>query len=80
MSNRKPWYWKRDGKDREWHLYDGRDRSRITVWPNGVWHTWDEHGVGGENGEEENPAKAFPHSVYALIRQGWAPWKVNYVE
>lgn len=84
----KPWTWERSSDDRI--LRDGRGRNRANVWSNGVWHTWDTDGVGGENGEVikmngDVPvprafvlADAMDQAMAAVVRQGWTPWKVEY--
>lgn len=49
-----------------------------TVYPNGVWHTWDARGTGGENASEPTVEKAKQAALEALQRQhinpvkGWA--------
>lgn len=49
-----------------------------TVWPNGVWHTWDANGIGGENASEPTVELAKREALAALQRQhirpikGWA--------
>jgi hypothetical protein len=42
-----------------------------TVWSNGTWHTWDEDGVGGENGREKTPELAKAAAMSAAFRQGF---------
>lgn len=82
----KPWKWERefvrDLLGREgWILRDGRGRNRANVWPNGVWHTWDEQGTGGENGVCEGRRAvqdAMDQVMAAVARQGWTPWKIEY--
>ena len=86
----KPWRWI-DRSDRlapskyrggKWELVDGRGRDRATVWQNDehrfTWHTWDEHGTGGENAEATSLDDANRNCVAAIVRQGWAPggWEV----
>ena len=42
------WRWEEKGQC--WRLRPfWTNHAHATVWPNGVWHTWDENGVGGEN-------------------------------
>jgi hypothetical protein len=42
------WYWSE--KEQAWNLRATRwGRSRASVTPCGLWHTWDEDGCGGEN-------------------------------
>lgn len=87
MGAAKPWSWRRDYvsstgiKGTGWILYDGRGRGRANVWPSGTWHTWDEDGVGGENGQCEGRTAvqdAMDQVMAAVVRQGWTPWKVEY--
>lgn len=92
----KPWKWVRSkagilGTQYEWVLYDGRGRNRANVWPNGVWHSWDTDGVGGENGavirmngtvpvpDQFVLQDAMDQAMAAVARQGWTPWKIEYV-
>lgn len=56
-----------------WKLYDEMGRARATVWANGTWHTWNEDGVGGENGTTGDAWYAQHEAVKALVRQGWLP-------
>ena len=64
------WYW-HDGPQ-EWHLSTTpMGRNRATVWPNGVWHTWNRHGTGGENWEEKTVESAKSEAYYSCIKQGW---------
>lgn len=66
-----------------WHLIDGRDRERATIWQNSetlyTWHTWDEGGTGGENAEAATLDDAKLFCVGCVVRQGWAPggWEVH---
>lgn len=74
------WTWEPHGPG-TWKLRDGRRRNRADVWANGVWHTWDEKGIGGENGECEGREKvrdARDQAMAAIVRQGWVPWRVEY--
>lgn len=48
-----------------------RPRIAATVWDNGVWHTWDHNGVGGENSIEETVAKAKIEAAASAISQGF---------
>lgn len=78
--NAKPWKWQPRGPG-TWVLVDGRDRCRANVWANGVWHTWDERGTGGENDSCEGRHKvrdAMDQVMAAVVRQGWTVWKVEY--
>lgn len=81
----KSWRWMRAGDSygRGWVLQDGRGRTRANVWGNGIWHTWDEEGIGGENGVCEGPRKiqdAMDQVMAAVVRQDWVPWKVEYAK
>jgi hypothetical protein len=42
-----------------------------TVWPNGVWHTWDADGGGGENDREQTVERAMAAALFASVRQGF---------
>lgn len=80
----KPWRWEKDPQPigrHGWILRDGRNRNRCNVFPNGVWHTWDERGTGGENGACEGRyavQDAMDQAMAAVARQGWTPWKIEY--
>lgn len=86
MAKAKPWKWERlsdavtmDSVGRI--LRDGLERNRANVWSNGTWHTWNEDGVGGENGSCEGRYRiidAMDQVMAAVVRQGWTPWKVEY--
>jgi len=81
----KPWKWvpSEDSHGKGWILRDGRGRNRANVWGNGVWHTWDTDGVGGENDVCEGRDKirdAMDQTMAAVARQGWTPWKVEYLK
>jgi len=63
-----------------WQLMVGHNeprRSAATVWLTGVWHTWDENGVGGENSAEWTRAgkpdvnRAKIEAAAAAIAQGF---------
>lgn len=55
---------------------DGSGRTEFaTVWPNGVWHTWDANGTGGENSEEPTVELAQAAAIDALQRQHVTPTK-----
>ena len=55
----------------EYRRWFGYGRSIATVWANGVWHTWDKDGCGGENGKESSIAKAQFIAGNCAIRQGF---------
>lgn len=72
------WVWRQEPDKREWSLLDGRGRVRATVWDNGTWHTWDEDGVGGENGVCEFRDDARDQVVAAIVRQEWTTVKMDW--
>lgn len=89
----KPWRWIESLSERTtrggrvWYLSDGRSRRRATIWEHAggidgdfVWHTWDEHGTGGENASALTLRQAKDECVAAIVRQGWAPggWEVRW--
>ena len=86
----KPWRWHKSLSEVTsrglpiWQLRDGRNRDRATIWQNDenrfTWHTWDEHGTGGENAEATSLDDAKLFSVACLVRQGWAPggWQIEW--
>lgn len=82
MKN-KPWRWVRSpvgdifGKH-EWVLRDGRGRNRANVYANGTWHTWDEHGTGGENSVCATVQDAMDQALAAVVRQGWTSFQIEY--
>lgn len=58
----------------EWRLtvmQDGDMRLVATVWTNGVWHTWDRDGIGGENDSEETVERAKIEAAASAIAQGF---------
>jgi len=64
------WYWWDAAQ--EWNLrLTWFGRTKATVWNNGVWHTWDDNGFGGENSEEKSVENAKISAFNALIRQQW---------
>jgi hypothetical protein len=70
----RPWVWQNtlNVANEAARLIDGHGRIRCTVWSNGVWHTWDERGVGGENACAINVTVAKEEATMAVLRQGWA--------
>jgi hypothetical protein len=86
----KPWRWITTAEPTSvlsrgtWELRDGRNRSRATIWRNSekqfTWHTWNEHGTGGENSGCSTLNDAKDQCVAAIVRQGWAPggWEVSW--
>lgn len=75
----KTWRWRKENEDSTaaCTLMDGQGRNRVTVWDNGVWHSWDEDGVGGENGSCENVQDAMDQAVAAVVHQGWTPFRID---
>ena len=64
------WYWV--DACQEWQLRLTRfGRTRATVFTNGVWHTWNENGVGGENWKEDTVEQAKRQAYYSLVGQEW---------
>lgn len=64
------WVWHKRRK--EWNLMvQGRRYGAATVWTNGVWHTWDRSGVGGENSSESTVEKAKIEAAASAIQQGF---------
>lgn len=53
------------------HLPSGRKREVASVYSNGIWHTWDQDGVGGENASEGTVARAKSEATYSAVRQGF---------
>lgn len=60
------WEQKADG----WWLMAGK-RVVATVYKNGVWHTWDRQGTGGENSQEDTVARAKIEAAASVIEQGF---------
>lgn len=64
IESDKPW--------RRWELMVGRRKqSAATVWGNGVWHTWNRDGIGGENSSEASVKEAKVQAAGAAIMQGF---------
>jgi len=62
------WFWAATHK--EWNLRQKNNApSRATVFPNGVWHTWDHNGVGGENSSAATVDAAKSEAFEAAKRQ-----------
>lgn len=57
--------------DDEWKLMVAGRGHAASVWLNGTWHTWNPHGVGGENSSEETVAKAKIEAAASAIAQGF---------
>lgn len=69
------WHWSdvspHGARNGEWNLLRLNGKSAATVWPNGVWHTWDEDGVGGENSSAGNVFIALRAAEDSAIEQGF---------
>ena len=65
------WDIKRSLDRLEWNLLRQDGTSAATVYDNGVWHTWDENGVGGENGAEASVELAKAEAVLSALNQGF---------
>lgn len=50
---------------------DGHPRVVANVWSNGIWHTWDHRGAGGENSSEKTVRRAKIEAAAAVIDQGF---------
>ena len=50
---------------------NGAHRVAAVVYPNGVWHTFDQRGVGGENDLEETVDRAKVEAAASAIDQGF---------
>lgn len=65
------WDVKRSLDGLEWNLLRQDGTSAATVYDNGVWHTWDENGVGGENSAEASVELAKAEAVLSALNQGF---------
>lgn len=64
------WFWSTTHK--EWNLRRRyNSQSRATVWGNGVWHTWDHQGVGGENSSAATVEEAKAEAYDSAKKQGF---------
>lgn len=64
------WFWSHAHK--EWNLRKRHNSpSRATVFPNGVWHTWDHDGVGGENASSATVDAAKDEAFASAKAQGF---------
>lgn len=63
--------WMTDWRRRPtWEFRTPRGRLIAEVYGSLCWHTWDRHGVGGENGPEERTVEvAKGEAMRALVRQ-----------
>lgn len=50
-------------------MHNGREVA--TVWNNGIWHTWDSDGVGGENDREYSVCQAKLEATLSAFNQGF---------
>jgi len=50
------------------------DRMYATVYNSGAWYTWDEDGIGMDNGVADNIDQSMQEASYAVIRQGLIEW------
>ncbi len=59
-------------RKKQWDLMvRGQKYPRATVFDNGVWHTWDRQGTGGENSHEETVDEAKRQAAGAAVLQGF---------
>ena len=64
--------WKWSISEQGWNLVTLRGRSVATVFPNGIWHTWDRDGIGGENSIcQYAEMMEFENRQYAAKREAW---------
>jgi hypothetical protein len=49
----------------------GRGTAVATVYPDGVWSTWDRNGTGGENSKEASVSEAKTMAAGRAIAQGF---------
>jgi hypothetical protein len=64
--------WKRDTWTENGRTTPCWTQPWATVWDTGSWHTWDEDGIGGENGIEENDVEAAKAwALKCALRQGF---------
>jgi hypothetical protein len=64
------WFW--SPKLKEWNLRKRHNYpSRATVFSNGVWHTWDHNGTGGENSSCETVEEAKMQAQDSASKQGF---------
>ena len=72
-------YWKEEPAvfNSNWHLMVRNSlrtkkwRIAATVYPNGIWHTFNQDGVGGENWKEDTIKKAKIEAAASAIAQGF---------
>lgn len=62
------------GAPAEFQLLSPAGKSAASVWKNGTWHTWDRHGVGGENSTCRFLYRALDEAFRATIVQGFHGW------
>jgi hypothetical protein len=61
-------------KPADWELSQN-GKGRCSVWLNGIWHTWDKNGTGGENAREDSVEAAKAAAEDAIVRQGWGKFE-----
>ncbi len=64
------WDWCCDGVH-SWELSRSDGTVAATVWENGVWHTWDHEGCGGENSSEETVSDAKVEAMLSAFNRGF---------
>lgn len=55
----------------EWSLVLPNGRSVASVFDNGIWFTWDDEGVGGENSVEHSVDAAKAEALLSALNQGF---------
>lgn len=61
-----------EARTERWELVRASDgTSAATVWTNGVWHTWDTSGTGGENSSSPTVEAARREAALSAARQGF---------
>lgn len=68
MRTSMTWTAQPDGSEK---LMVTKTRHAATVWPNGTWHTWDDDGVGGENGCALTVTQAKQEAEESVVWQGF---------
>lgn len=72
QSSNPEFLWYFSGARNEWNLYQSGDAvSRATVYENGIWHTWNHNGTGGENWRSETVEQAKLDAYESAKRQGF---------
>jgi hypothetical protein len=57
--------------NRKWELIREDGTNAATVYDNGLWHTWDRSGGGGENWHEKNVDIAKAEAMLSVVNQGF---------